>query len=231
MFLEGFRHVWLHVLLLLIYGSLQNKQQLKAYFSLTQWQCSTDQTSSSCSLRSLYSWIALLHSDWLQCWNNHVQEPEIPGVGFGRTDQYQVCPLLFFLLFVTLCHATNVTVKSEKVDYWFLLSDDSCNFCLLFHLCVWPHVTSSFCSTGPTGGAITQTQMRSYMSSTAATATGWASQSPSWWPCWRWRRVERVKLSHRNSWQNGLSFILHAFRIMCTPGRRAEESHLGGICK
>lgn len=54
-----------------------------------------------------------------------MQEPEIPGVGFGRTDQYQVCPLLFFLLFVILCHATNV--KAEKVDYWFLLSVDSCN--------------------------------------------------------------------------------------------------------
>lgn len=225
MLLEGFRHVWLHVLLLLIYRSLQNnnwKPIVPSHDdSVALIKRALHVLCAHCAHGLLFYTAIGFNVETITCKNLKFQVWDLGGQTSIR--------------FVRCCFSFCLKrVKSEKVDYWFLLSDDSCNFCLLFHLCVWPHLTSSFCSTGPTGGAITQTQMRLYTSSTAATATGWASQSPSWWPCWRWRRVERVELSHRNSRQNGLSFILHAFRIMCTvfsPGRRAEESHLGGVCK
>lgn len=84
-----------------------------------------------------------------------MQESQVPGVGSGRTDEYQV----------------------ELSPYIILAS--------LMKFPPPLSLTSSFCLTGLTGGVITQTQMQLSMLWTAVTVTGWVSQSLSWWPCWR----------------------------------------------
>lgn len=43
-------------------------------------------------MHNLIIWIifSFVGSNWFQCWDGHIQEPEVPGVGSGRTDEYQV---------------------------------------------------------------------------------------------------------------------------------------------
>lgn len=88
----------MRVSLLLIYGSLQNKQQPKANFSLTQWQYSTGQTSSSCSFLMNYSstqrLASMLRQSHTRTWNSRCGIWEARPVSGLSLALFPVCDLV-----------------------------------------------------------------------------------------------------------------------------------------